>query len=276
MTLTLCGLVLVLTACGSDDADGELRRALPFRDVQASEFVFENDPSFPDRGIFRVVTTEPMICAIAWGKTETLGNFNNSLAMSGTGIINHDVFLPGAEAGETYFFRVQGSTADGSFYETELMSFTLPEADAMPGGTEGTAHGANLALEATLIEVSSEFGAAWAGSNAIDGDNSTEWSSAGDGDEAFITLDLGSPQPVVGVEFITRTMADGTATANTFWVTVDDGDRLGPFNAGNPADPMFNGANFTGRILRFEIDTSTGGNTGAIEVRVLAPADASG
>ena len=133
MTLTLCGLVLVLTACGSDDADGELRRALPFRDVQASEFVFENDPSFPDRGIFRVVTTEPMICAIAWGKTETLGNFNNSLAMSGTGIINHDVFLPGAEAGETYFFRVQGSTADGSFYETELMSFTLPEADAMPG-----------------------------------------------------------------------------------------------------------------------------------------------
>jgi hypothetical protein len=33
---------------------------------------------------------------------------------------------------------------------------------------------------------------------------------------------------------------------------------------------------FRGQIIRFEIDTSTGGNTGAIEVRLFAPLDSIG
>ena len=268
-------IALLIAACGSGSGEEGLRRALPFADVRANEFTFENDPTFPGRGIFRVVTTEPMICAIVWGATEELGNFNNSLAMNGTGILNHDVFLPGAEAGKTYHFRVQGSTSDGSFYESPLMTFTLSDSEAMSEGamSDGmAAHGGNLALTGTIVDVSSEFSAAWSGANAIDGDDTTEWSSAGDGDDAFITLDLGAHEEVVGVEFITRTMADGTATASTFWVSVDGGDRLGPFTAGNPAAPMFNAVEFSGRVLRFEIDTSSGGNTGAIEIRVLAPA----
>lgn len=270
----VAAFALVLAACGSGDDESDLRRALPFSEVQANEFSFENDPTFPDRGIFRVITTEPMICAIVWGETEALGNFNNSLAMNGTGIVNHDVFLPGAKPGGTYFYRVQGSTADGAFYESELMTFTLPEPEAMADGDDAMeVHGDNLALAASVVEVSSEFSAAWSGANAIDGDNATEWSTSGDGDEAFITIDLGSLQDVVGVEFITRTMADGTATANTFWVRVDGGERLGPFTAGNPADPTFNAVEFTGQLIRFEVDTSTGGNTGAIEIRVFAPAD---
>ena len=51
----------------------------PFSEVQADEFVFEADPTESERGIFRVETTEPMICAIVWGETEAFGNFNNSL-----------------------------------------------------------------------------------------------------------------------------------------------------------------------------------------------------
>ena len=272
LLLPLAAIALVLAACGGT-SDGDTVR--PFSEIQVGEITFENDPTFPDRGIFRVVTTEPTICSITWGPTEALGNQNNSLAMNGTGIIDHDVLLPGAEPGVTYFFTIQGTTADGQLFASEMDTFTLPEREdtAMD---ENPLHGANLALSATVIDVSSEFSDAWAGSKATDDDLATEWATAGDGDLGFLTIDLGSAQDVVGVEFLTRSMADGSAIANDFFIVVDDGDRLGPFPAGNPVDPGFVPLNFTGRVIRFEIDTSTGGNTGAIEVRVFAPAPGDG
>ena len=274
--LPLAALALILAACGSTaEAGGEVR---PFSEVQDSEFVFENDPTFPDRGIFRVVTTEAMICSITWGPTEELGNQNNDLAMNGTGIIEHNVLLPGAEPGMTYFFRVQGATAEGQLFQSELATFTLPIIDPAGGDEdmEEEAHGDNLAIGGSVVEVSSEFSAGFAGQNAIDDDLATEWASAGDGDDAFLTIDLGSVQEVAGVEFITRSMANGTAITSQFFVVVDDGARLRPFATGNPATPSFNAVTFTGRIIRFEIDTSTGGNTGAIEARVFAPLSGSG
>jgi len=274
--LPLAALALILAACGSTaEAGGEVR---PFSEVQDSEFVFENDPTFPDRGIFRVVTTEAMICSITWGPTEELGNQNNDLAMNGTGIIEHNVLLPGAEPGMTYFFRVQGATAEGQLFQSELATFTLPIIDPAGGDEdmEEEAHGDNLAIGGSVVEVSSEFSAGFAGQNAIDDDLATEWASAGDGDDAFLTIDLCSVQEVACVEFITRSMTNGTAITNQFFVVVGDGDRLGPFATGNPATPSFNAVTFTGRIIRFEIDTSTGGNTGAVEARVFAPLSASG
>ena len=273
LLLPLAAIALVLAACGgTSDADG----VRPFSEVQVGEITFENDPTFPDRGIFRVVTTEPTICSIAWGQTEALGNQNNSLAMNGTGIIDHDVLLPGAEPGVTYFFKIQGATADGRLFESEMGTFTLPEREDTARDDGGQVNGENLALSASVIEVSSEFSDAWAGSNAIDDDLGTEWATAGDGDLGFLTIDLGSAQEVAGVEFVTRSMADGSAITDNFFVVVDDGDRMGPFSASNPANPEFIAVSFTGTVIRFEIDTSTGGNTGAIEIRVFAPPAGSG
>ena len=154
----LIALAAVATACGSDgDAtEGEL---LPFSLVQENEFEFEGDPTDPNRGIFHVRTTEPMICTIVWGETEDFGNFNNSLAMNGTGIIDHDVVLPGAEAGKTYFFRVQGSTADGSQYRSELGTFEIPATEGSTDPEDGMQeHGPNLSLAATVVDASSSFG----------------------------------------------------------------------------------------------------------------------
>jgi hypothetical protein len=283
LVAALAAIGALATACGSSSdsaqsssgSDSGIEGAiqgelLPFSLVQENDFVFEGDPSDPGRGIFRVRTTEPMICTIVWGETDSFGNFNNSLAMNGTGIIDHDVVLPGAEAGKTYSFRVQGSTADGKQYRSELGTFTIPEI-ATEGGDEMAVHGANLALDATVSEASSIFGPGWEAENAIDDDNHTEWATSGDGDGGFIVLDLGSPQEVVGVEFLTRSMLDGTATTEMYTVTIGD-ETFGPFPAGNPANPRFTEVNFTGQEVRFDIETSTGGNVGAIEVRVFGPA----
>jgi hypothetical protein len=272
----LVAISFLAVACGGSSGtegatEGEL---LDFSLVQENDFAFEADPADPNRGVFRVITTEPMICTIVWGETDEFGNFNNSLSMNGTGIVNHDVVLPGAQQGVEYQFRVQGSTADGRQFRSELGSFTIPVTDSgdAAGAMAEVAHGDNLAQGATLVEVSSIFGTGWEAENALDGDTTTEWASADDGDEGFITIDLGSPQDVVGIEFITRRMLDGTATTEMYTITVDGDETFGPYPAGSPATPNFTELDFTGQQVRFDVDSSTGGNVGAVEVRVFAPA----
>ena len=46
--------------------------------------------------------------------------------MNGTGITDHDVYLPDAIAGRTYYYVVQGTTADGTLYRSDLATFTHP------------------------------------------------------------------------------------------------------------------------------------------------------
>ncbi len=274
----LAVLTIFAAACSSatDPKDSEasqsdsLGELLPFSQVQANDIVFEADPTDPNRGIFRVKTTEPMICAIVWGETEELGNFNNSLAMNGTGIIDHDVVLPGAQAGKTYYYRVQGTTANGNQYRSELATFTF-EADesAQSAVIDSPARGTNLALDATVTEASSSFGNGWEAENAIDDDTNTEWSTSGDGDDGFIIVDLGSAKKVSGVEFLTRSMLNGTAITETYTVTTDNGTTFGPYPAGNPANFKFQEVDFESQKVRFDVETSTGGNVGAIEIRVF-------
>ncbi|MGE0140654.1 MAG: discoidin domain-containing protein [Ilumatobacteraceae bacterium] len=264
-------VVLLAAGCGADDDGGSTSTGVhPFAEVQVDEFVFEADPTNGERGVFRVSTTEPMICAIVWGETEELGRFNNSLAMNGTGIVDHDVFLPGAVAGRTYYFRVQGSTADGTLYQSDMATFTIP-GPRVPTSTDSAGRGKNLALDATILEVSSEFSDGFAAANAIDDSGTTEWATAGDGDDAFIVLDLGEEREIAGVEFITRSMLDGSSVTETFSVTIDDAEPAGPFPAGTPVEPNTAALDKSGRVVRVDVDTSTGGNVGAVEIRVLAP-----
>jgi len=295
LVLLVASVVALLTAAcsggdGDDSADASVR---PFADVQDSELAFEIDPNDPNRAIFHVTTTIPMICSITWGSTEDMGNQNNSLSMNGTGIEQHDVVLPGAESGEKYFFTVQGADAEGNLYKSELLSVTIPDtgsaefalgADTFtrsdeggpsaveaPATTDPRAAGDNLALDATITDVSSEFSDSFAAARAIDGDLSTEWSTQDDGDSAFIELDLGEPRDIAGVEFVTRTMADDSATTSTFTVAVD-GEPFGPFDAATVRTSRFAALDgVTGQVVRIDVDASTGGNTGAVEIRILAP-----
>ncbi len=264
-------LALLVTACGGEDADdGALNSILPFELIQDGDFAFEVDPFDTTRGVFHVTTTEPTICSITWGETTELGNLNNSLTMNGTGIIQHDVPLPGAEPGKAYYFTVQGSTADGRVFQSEMATFTLPEIEAAASpDREMAIHGDNLSVGASVRAVISEFSAAWSADNAIDGDMSTEWATSGDGSDGYIEIDLGTESDIAGFEFITRSMTDGSAITTEYTVDVD-GVVFGPFAAGTPADPGFAAVDASGRIVRFMISDSSGGNTGAIEIRVFA------
>jgi F5/8 type C domain-containing protein len=251
------------SAAAADDIDVEVR---PFADVQASDFAFEADPTDPTRAIFRVTTTEPMICAIVWGEDDTFGRFNNSLSMNGTGIVQHDVLLPDVSPGVEYRYVVQGTTADGTLYRSPVGSFSIDRVAAPPTTAD---HGENVALGATVVDASSEFSDSFGGELAVDGDTATEWSTSGDGDDGFITIDLGAQFHVTGVEFVTRSMADGTARTTSFMVRVDDGEPAGPFDASTAAEPRVAELDATGRQLRFDVEASTGGNVGAVEIRVF-------
>ena len=213
--------------------------------------------------VVQVKTNPPTVCAIAYGRTASLGSIADDPNMGGTAISQHVVVLSGLVPGTTYRYRLTATDAQGRVFQTaNLATFTTPS-------HVGTGE-QDIAIGATVVAVSSQWSNAYRASNAVDGNLSTEWVSDGDGDRAFITIDLGRPRKVTGVAFITRAMSNGSAITRTFAVVVDGHRRYGPFPAGNRVDPRVARVSFTGRRLRFQVVQSTGGNTGAAEIEVFS------
>ena len=159
--------------------------------------------------------------------------------------------------------RDSGSDADTS---ESGMDVVATSADVPGTDPSTTASRTNLSLGATVIETSSEFNVDFAGSKAIDGSLSTEWSSMGDGDDAYIVIDLGTPMEITGVGFRTREMSDGTSITNSYTVSVDGADVIGPFDAGIGLSVSDFAA--VGQVVRIDMHTTTGGNTGAVEIEI--------
>ena len=228
----------------------------PFSTIQAGEVAVS-----PETGgtaaTLRVATTIDAVCAVAYGETADLGQLATDQDMSAGPHRQHAPLMKRLRPDTTYFYRLQGTGVDGRLYQSPLLTFRSANAAAQPLGR-------NLAVGARVVDVSSEFSSSFAAKNAVDGNDATEWSSRGDGDKAFITIDLGRPRKISGVAFRTRAMTDGTAITRTFSVMVDGKDTFGPF----PTSPQSRIAevSFTGQVLRFSVLESTGGNTGAIEV----------
>ena len=227
-----------------------------FTEIAVGEPRVELDPSGTAATI-RVTSTQVAACSVVFGTDEAFGRLATDADMAAGGHTDHHPILGGLTPDTTYLYRLQGTTADGTLYQSRTLSFHTPPA---PAG------GPDLALEASVADVSSEYGAAYAATNAIDGDLTTEWSSAGDGDAAFITIDLGTPQVIGSVAWVTRSMSDGTATTKTFTLTAD-GVEIGTFPAGS--EPV--AVSLTAQVLRFDVASSTGGNTGAREIVVRGP-----
>jgi hypothetical protein len=261
--------VLLLSGCAATGTDGTgtgTGAAGTDQTVLSAEDVFVEAPVVvPDvsgtAATLRVSTELDMACAVVFGTDEQLGGgIATDADMGGGAHSDHEAVMTGLEPDTEYYYRVQGSGADGNLYRSELMTFRTPPAD-VPGTP-----GENVAVGAEVAAVSSEFSDSFAAGNAVDGDPATEWSTAGDGDDASLTLDLGRRVDVVGLAVRSRSMSDGSSVVETFTVTVDDGETYGPFQAGT----TFTVAEvaFTGQVLRIDADRTSGGNTGAAEIEV--------
>lgn len=247
---------LVFAACSAGETGGDIR---DFSEIAESSPVVEFDPS-GTAATLRVTTTLDAVCAVAYGIDGPFGSIATDQDMgAGGGHSDHQARMTGLQPDTEYQYRLQGVAADGNIYRSEVMTFTTPAA-ATTGALE-----TNVAVGAAVTDVSSEFSAAFAAVNAVDGNLATEWSSRDDGDEAFITIDLGKLVNIAAVGFRTRSMSDGSAITETFTVEVD-GTVYGPFPAGvTPSE-----VTFRGRVLTYRVDSSSGGNTGAVEVEAYS------
>lgn len=254
-------LVTALAACagGGDSPAAEVR---PIEDILTSEIVVTPDPTGTVARL-DAETTRPVVCSVVYGTSEAFGLIATDDDMAGGAHEDHGPLLRGLSPETTYLYRLQGSDAAGNLYRSDILTFTTPAA------TQPDRPGDNVAPQATIVDVTSEFSPAFAAGNAIDGDPATEWSTAGDGDGAAITIDLGQVRDVVGIGFWSRGMTDGSAVVLEYTVTVDGGTPLGPFPAGDGALTVTDVA-FEGRVLTVTAATTTGGNTGAVEIEVYA------
>lgn len=261
--LLVLGFALVVAACSAAttqevEASGEV---FPFEDIAVAGPTVVVDPS-ATTAVLTVTTSINAICAVAYGVGQPSGQIAADREMEPNGHDEHRVVLTDLQPNTEYSYRLQGVGEDGRLYRSQVYTFRTPEAVLPP-------YGPNLALAASVVDVSSEFSSSFAAALAIDGDRGTEWSSRGDGDDAYIVIDLGEPTAVARVAFVTREMSDGTAITQTFTVTVDGEETYGPFPAGS--EPVE--VSFVGQVLRFDVEESTGGNTGAVEIEVYGPAE---
>ena len=257
-------LALVAPLAGAGSTTGA--RVRPFSEVQASDLQFERDRSDPTRGIFRVETTEPMICAIVWGTDKSFGRFNNSLAMNGTGITDHDVILPDAKPGVRYSYVVQGTTADGTLYRSEVGTFRL-RAGSTVGSPKSSRVCATLALGATVTEVAPSSRGLSAGERHRRR-HRDQWATKGDGDRGSITLDLGAAHRdrVRRLRHALHGRRHGHHLAVHGHRRRRAAARVVPGRHGGPAPPDRD--RLDRQVLRFDVARSTGGNVGAVEIRV--------
>ena len=210
----------------------------------------------------------PLACSVVYGKTTGYGLIAVDQDMDGGAHTDHRPLLVGLEPDTEYHYRVQGAAADGTLYVGEDGTFRTS-----PAAEESESNLASLEAGARVAAVSSNFGNAandgsWGANSAIDGQRGTAWSSNGDGDDAFIEIELAQPAQIRAVEVWTRSMSDGTAQIFAFTLSTDAGDALGPFDLPDAAQPYRFEVDAVARSLRLDVVESSGGNTGLVEFAI--------
>lgn len=258
----LVGILAVVTAActsGQPSSDVEVR---PIEEILASDIEVTPDPSGTVANL-TVATEVPVACAVIYGADETFGSIAVDQDMDGGAHRDHAPLLTGLQPDTEYRYLLQGSDTAGRLYRSQTMTFSTPPAAPSDQGT-------NVAAGATVSGVSSEFSDAFVAEQAIDGDLGTAWATAGDGDDAWIEIDLGTIVDLSAVRLRSRSMTDGTAIIEQYTVTVDGAEPLGPFDAGADEDDLAELV-VSGQRVRFDAVTTTGGNTGAVEIEVYGP-----
>ena len=219
----------------------------------------------------KAITTIDLVCSVAYGPTRDYGRLATDTDMAGGGHRDHKPMLTGVEPDTEYHMTFGGIGPDATVYRYKDITFRTKKLD--PGVTRPP--GENLALlsgGARVLGASSNFGGAgyadtWGGNQAIDGNAATQWSSDGDGDNAWIEIELPAETRVKTLGFWTRTMGS-SAEIQSFRVVSDGGDVAGPFQLTDAGSVHYFETDLTSRRLRFEVAESGGGNTGAVEIGV--------
>ncbi len=206
----------------------------------------------------------PLACAVIYGKTTDYGLIATDDDMLGGAHSEHSPFMPGLEPDTEYHYRVQGTAADGALYVSEDMTFRTPEDPGPEVNLLSAAAGARI------VAVSSNFGGAanderWGAGSAIDDSPGTAWSSAGDGDQAFIEISLAGPARLRAIEVWTRSMTNNTAQIFSFTITTDADETIGPFDLADASQAYRFEIDTVASSLRFDVVSSNGGNTGLVE-----------
>jgi hypothetical protein len=210
----------------------------------------------------------PLACSVVYGKTTAYGQISVDQDMDGGAHTTHHPLLVGLEPDTEYHYRVQGAAADGTLYVGEDRTFRT-----LPAEEETEVNLGSLEAGARVVAVSSNFGGAandqpWGANNALDGQRGTAWASNGDGDNAFIEIELAQPAQLSAVEVWTRSMTDGTAQVFAFTLTTDTGDVLGPFDLPDATQRYRFELDVVARSLRLDVVASSGGNTGLVELAI--------
>jgi hypothetical protein len=272
--LILIALAAVgLAACSAPDKAGSdpLLDNYTFRSIDeivdtellVTNFANDGTASLP------IESSIPVACTIVYGTTPAFGSLSTDLDMAGGTHSDHNPLLSGLEPETEYFFRVQGVDDNGLIYLSEVMSFTTPAFEAQ----STTENLASPALGGEIIGFSSAFGDAglddrWGAGSAFDDNPNTEWSSAGDGDGAWVEVGLAQKARIESVEFQSRSMSDGSAIALAFTVTTDSGETFGPFELPDANERYDFGVDIEAESLRFDLVETTGGNTGVVDIAI--------
>lgn len=220
------------------------------------------------------VSTIPLACYLVYGTDETFGFVTNDPNMSQAAIVDHNPIMLNLEPDTEYTFRMQGIDENGMIYVSELYTFRT-----LPPRTDASANLLSPQNGAQVLQVSSNFGdqpddGRWGILNAFDGNPATEWSSNGDGDDAYFVVALDGTYQINTIEYQTRAMSDGTAITGSFTITTESGETFGPFVVDSTAEISSFDVDFTASEIRYDVESSTGGNTGIVDIALYgSPAE---
>jgi hypothetical protein len=272
----LAAATLLLIACqpgATPTAGPEQGSAVKYQVRPIEEVSAAGPPEIVDisdtEAVLIFESSVPLACSVVYGKMMDYGQVAVDQDMDGGAHTDHRPLLVGLEPDTEYLYRVQGTGADGTLYVSQDGVFRT-----LPVRVKTEVNLASLEAGAQVIAVSSNFGGGsddetWGANSAFDGQRGTAWSSAGDGNDAFIEVQLARPADVDAVEVWTRSMTDGTAQILAFTLTTDSGEDLGPFALEDAEQAHRFEVDVTARSLRLDVVDSTGGNTGLIEFAVF-------
>ena len=156
-------------------------------------------------------TSIDVACAVAFGTTTEYGRLAVDSDMGGTGHGDHHPLLTGLEPDTEYHLTFGGIGPDGTVNGYKDLTFRTKPADAEPASRS---QDKNLALAENggrVTRVSSNYGSplmdsSFGANNALNGNQSTQWSSQGAGNGAWIEIEFAQDSHVTSLGFWTRTM----------------------------------------------------------------------